>query len=595
MSNSSIRQKSALLSAAAAVSLLALSPAAAQDFDRVAPKEPNTQQPSTVQTPPKQAPAPVAERRLLLPALKGLCFVDAVGKIVRKGVVTPGVTVDPGLVLLQDPAIRQKLEAFIGKPLYTDDLPHISQAILDWYRAHNLPVVDVAFPEQDINDGTVQAVVTVYKLGQVKVEGNRWFSSDLLRGEMQLQPQDPIDFAILKSDLNRLSRNPFRSVNAVLERSDTPGNTDIALKVDDRLPLRVYASYDNDGLPVTGREEYSAGFNWGNVFGLDEQLSYRFITSPDLWRNRDRGPGHSDHPRFTAHSGNFIAPLPWGDTLNLFGSYVEQVPNLGPNFDQVGHSVQLGARYQKDLPALGALAQQVQVGFDYKRSDNNLAFGGTGIFSAATNVEQFLLIYDGTYNDNWGQTAVENQFVWSPGGMSDGNTTSRFVASGTNGARANYVYDNLQVTRVTYLPWQFSSVIRLDGQVAGRELLPSEQLGAGGTGSVRGYDPRVANGSQGLLASLELRSPSYSPLKAMGAGVEDSGQMLAFFDSGFVSYLHDQTNLPKHATLESVGFGVRYGVGRYLDVSFDYGWQLKAAPGAVHTGNLANISVTLAY
>jgi hemolysin activation/secretion protein len=169
------------------------------------------------------------------------------------------------------------------------------------------------------------------------------------------------------------------------------------------------------------------------------------------------------------------------------------------------------------------------------------------------------------------------------------------VASGVNGAKASYVYDNLQVTRVTYLPWQLSSVIRLDGQLAGSELLPSEQLGAGGTGSVRGYDPRTANGSQGLLASLELRSPSYSPLRALGAGVEDSGQLLAFFDSGFVSYLHDQTNLPRHATLESIGFGVRYGIGRYLDVSFDYGWQLKAAPGEPHTGNLANISVTLAY
>ena len=594
MSNS-IGKKTAVLSAAAAFSLLTLSSASAQDFERVAPKELKTQQPPTVQAPEKPPSPPVAQHRLLLPALKGLSFVDAVGKIARKGIATPGITADPNLVLLSESEIRNQLEAFLGKPLYTDDLPKISQTVLDWYRAHNLPVVDVAFPEQDINSGTVQAVVTVYKLGQVKVEGNRWFSSNLLKSEMELQPQDPIDFAILKTDLNRLSRNPFRTVNAVLERSDTPGDTDIALNVNDRLPLRVYASFDYDGLPVTGRGEYSAGFNWGNVFGLDHQLSYRFITSPDLWRDRNRGPGHSDDPRFTAHSLNYIAPLPWGDTLNLFGSYVQQVPNLGPNFDQVGHSLQMGARYQKDLPALGALAQQIQVGFDYKRSDSNLAFGGTGIYSSATNVEQFLLIYDGTYNDSWGQTAVENQIVWSPGGMSDGNTTARFVASGVNGAKANYVYDNLQVTRVTYLPWQLSSVIRLDAQVAGSELLPSEQLGAGGTGSVRGYDPRSANGSQGLLASLELRSPSYSPLMALGAGVEDSGQLLAFFDSGFVSYLHDQTNLPRHATLESVGFGVRYGIGRYLDVSFDYGWQLKAAPGNAHTGNLANVSVTLAY
>jgi hypothetical protein len=36
-------------------------------------------------------------------------------------------------------------------------------------------------------------------------------------------------------------------------------------------------------------------------------------------------------------------------------------------------------------------------------------------------------------------------------------------------------------------------------------------------------------------------------------------------------------------------------IGRYLDLRFDYGWQLTKAPGATHTGNLADLSVTLAY
>jgi hemolysin activation/secretion protein len=580
---------------ALAVTLLAASPAWAQDFNRVAPSQPKPQQPGTI-TPPVATPiVPAAINKLLLPELKGLRFVDSVQKIVRTGVQGSGVDVEPSLALLNDPAIKDKLAVFLGKPLHANDLPQISQTILDWYRAHQLPVVDVAFPEQDINSGTVQAVVTVYRLGQVKVEGNQWFSSDVLRGEMQLQPGSPIDFTILKDDLNRLNRNPFRQVNAVLERSDVAGDTDIALKTQDRLPLRVYASFDNDGLPVTGRDQYSVGFNWGDVFGLDQQFSYRFITSPDLWQTRDRGVGHSDDPRFMAHSINYLAPLPWGDTLNIFGSYVQQVPNLGPNFDQVGHSLQMSLRYEKSLPMFGTLSQQIQVGFDFKRSDNNLAFGGTQIFASTTNVEQFLLIYDGTREDAYGQTALENTFVYSPGGLSDGNSTAVFAASGVTGANANYVYDNLQITRLTYLPWQMSSVIRLDGQIASAELLPSEQLGAGGYDSVRGYDPRAANGSQGLLASVELRSPSYHPLQTLGAKIEDTGQVLVFYDAGFVSDVHDQTGQAKSASLQSIGFGARYGIGRYLDLRFDYGWQLTASPGATHTGNLADVSITLAY
>jgi len=584
-----------LVATSAITVLLAFAPALAQDFNRVAPSQPKPQPPGTVTTPEQKPIVPVANNQLLLPTLKGLRLVAAAKEIVRAGVQNAGIDVVPGLSLLNDPAVKGQLSAFLGKPLHANDLPRISQIILDWYGAHNLPVVDVAFPEQDIDSGTVQAVVTVYRLGKVKVEGNDWFSSGLITGEMKSTPGTPIDISVLKSDLNRLNNNPFRQVGAVLARSDVPGDTDVELKVRDRLPLRVYASYDNNGLPVTGRDEYSVGFNWGNVFGLDHQLSYRFITTPDLWQTRDRGAGHSDEPRFMAHSVSYTAPLPWGDTLSAFGSYVQQVPNIGADFDQVGHSVQMSLRYQKSLPMTGSMTQQLEVGFDYKRSDNNLAFGGTAIFASATNVEQFLLAYDATRPDTWGQTAVENQFVYSPGGLSNGNKTAVFVASGVAGARANYIYDNLQVTRVTYLPWQMSSVIRLDAQLASGELLASEQLGAGGVDSVRGYNPRTANGSQGVLASFEVRSPSYSPLQKLGAAVDDTGQLLAFYDTGFVSDLHQQTGQGKSASLQSAGFGARYGIDRYLDLSFDYGWQLSRAPGATHRGNLANVSVTFAY
>lgn len=581
---------------AMALTLLAASPAWAQDFNRVAPNQPKPQEPGTITPPAAEPAAPAVPDKLLLAELKGLRFVDNVQKIVRTGVQGSGVTAEgDDLALLNDPAIKDKLAAFLGKPLNATNLPQISQTILDWYRAHALPVVDVAFPEQDITGGTVQAVVTVYRLGEVKVEGNEWFSSDVLKSEMQLKSGEPIDFTVLKGDLNRLNRNPFRQVNAVLERGTAPGNTDIALKTQDRLPLRVYASYDNDGLPVTGRDQYSAGFNWGDVFGLDHQLSYRFITSQDLFQSRDRGAGHSDDPRFMAHSVSYTAPLAWGDEINAFGSYVQQVPNLGPNFDQVGHSLQFGLRYEKVLPMIDAVSQQLQVGFDYKRSDNNLAFGGTQIFASATNVEQFLLIYDATRPDDYGQTAVENQLVFSPGGMSHGNNTAVFVASGVTGASADYFYDNIQVTRLIALPEQMTSIVRLNAQIASSELLPSEQLGAGGYDSVRGYDPRTANGSQGLLASIELRSPTYHPLQESNAGVEDSAQFLVFYDAGFVADKVQQTALPKSASLQSAGFGVRYGISRYLDLRFDYGWQLTAPPGAAHAGNLADLSITVAY
>jgi hemolysin activation/secretion protein len=580
------------LAAAFVLTVLACMPAHAQDFDQVAPKQPVPAQPGgAVSGVPAPSAAPADGGKQLLPELKGLRLVSGLDQLQRNGVDQPGLHIE-ALPLLDDPQERDRLQAFLGKPLAAGDLPKISQVIVEWYRGHDRPVVDVNFPEQDVTSGTLQVVVTEYKLGKIRFDGNRYFSSDVLAGEMQLQPGDPINLNTLKTDLNMLNRNPFRSVNAVLEKSDTPGNTDLDMKTDDRFPLRGYLSFDNTGLPIAGRDRYSAGLNWGDAFGLDQQLSYQFITSPDLWRNRNRGAGLSDDPRFMAHSLTWLAPLPWGDALSAFGSYVQQVPDLGPDFGQVGHNLQLSLRYQKTLAPLGSLFQELQFGFDHKRSDNNLAFGGTQVFNSATNIDQFLLIYGITRPDAWGQTAVQNSVVYSPGGFSDGNTSAAFVASGVNGAKARYFYDNLQITRLTQLPFDLSWLTRASGQLADGELLPSEQLGAGGFDSVRGYDPRAASGTQGFLLSNEVRSPSWGPLHALDSDIADSGQALVFHDYGYVGFENDQTNLARHTELQSVGVGLRYGLGRYLDVRFDYGWQLQRLPGASKLGNLASISVT---
>jgi hemolysin activation/secretion protein len=576
--------------------LLCAAAASASDFDRIAPRQPTARTPSSLAAAPAISAAPgIPASATLIDSLRAIRFVSSASDVVTSGSTGRGILIQD-LPFLDTPEIRIQLRPFLGQPLTGAQLSQISAIVVGWYRRHNHPLVDVAFPEQDLSTGVLQAVVTEFRVGRVRVAGNRWFNAGLVIQELGLGGGDTVDFNRLNNGLNTINRNPFRSVGITLQKSAEPGATDIALNVQDRFPLRLYTTTDNTGVPVTGRDRYAIGLNWGNVFGWDHQLSYQFITSPDLWRTRDRGPGLSNAPRFTGHSFTYRAPLPWGDVIDVFGAYVAQVPDLGPDFGQVGHSLQFGGRYTMPLWSKGAFTQQLQLGFDYKRADSNLAFGGASVFSSATNVEQFLAVYDGTLTDRYGQTALENTLTYSPGGFSQGNSTAVFQASGVTGARANYVYDNVQLTRVTALPWKASAVLRLTGQFASTELLPSEQLGAGGLDSVRGYDERAASGSDGYLASFELRSPPLSPLRHL-IGVEDQGQLLAFFDYGNVSYKNVQSaSAPRTTELQSTGVGLRYGIGRYLDVRFDYGWQLKRLPAAgTHLGNLATVSVTLGY
>ena len=574
---------------------LAPSLAMAQDFDRIAPQEPAAGEGGGLKLPgPPQAAPETGKDKTILPTLEGIVVRTAPGDVVKAGVAKRGVdasALSGGDAAALDTALRP----FIGKPLKQSDLSAISRAAIEIFRARGKPLVDVTFPPQDVTSGTVQLLVMEFRLGKIDVSGNEWFGTSQYRNGVAQTAGKPIDVDRLKRGINQLNANPFRQVNAVLKPGASLGETDIGLRVKDRFPLRVYASYDNTGLRTTGRDRWSAGFNWGNAFWAGHRLSYQFTTSGDLLKNRDRGPGLPDDPRFMAHSLTYTVPLPWLDTLEVFGSYDQQVPDIGPYFGQVGESWQASLRYRHDLPALNWANQSVMAGFDYKSSNNDLAFGGVQIFASKTEVDQFLLGYDLTAADDWGQTSFNNTLYLSPGGMSSDNTDSAYAAAGQAGVDSHYVYDTATITRVTRLPKGASWVARLKGQMADGNLPSSERLGAGGTDSVRGYEERALNRSEGLLLSNELRSPSFRLLGRAVNGLNDQAQLVAFWDYAWLIGPDQVSGVSQQAAIQGAGVGARYVLDRYLSVRFDMGWQLRRLPGKAERGERAAVSVTLSY
>jgi len=87
---------------------------------------------------------------------------------------------------------------------------------------------------------------------------------------------------------------------------------------------------------------------------------------------------------FRAHSGSFTQPLPWRHTLTLFAAYADTVGRLPEPFTLGGFSWQTGVRYEIPLPhfSLGDYNHSLVAGFDFKRANTNLAFGGPDLKTA---------------------------------------------------------------------------------------------------------------------------------------------------------------------------------------------------------------------
>jgi hemolysin activation/secretion protein len=354
------------------------------------------------------------------------------------------------------------------------------------------------------------------------------------------------------------------------------------LQASDRRPFRVYTGIDNRGFRQLGLWEYEAGVNWGNAFGAGHVLSYQFTRSLE--------------GRFTAHSASGVFALAPKSKLLVFGSYSTVRPKIAEGFDNVGHSGQASVRYSRSLPRIGRATGSVQVGYDYKFTDNNLEFAGVEIIDSKIEIHQFPVNVVLNVPDRMGQTSLSSDLVLSPGDLSGDNSDAAFEAL-VPGAKARYAYGRLAVTRITRLPQSATWVVRGALQATSGNLPNSEQIGGGGSGSARGYYPDTAVGSTGVILSNELRLAPVSPSALLGrrSTIDDSLQAGVFYDFVDIRQPDKVPGASAPARLESVGVLLNYTAGRNLDLSVDGGLQLRRGPNETKKGGYVAMSLTVSF
>ena len=543
------------------------SPAAAQAWRDVAP-QPTPQAPRSASS-PSASQTQADSARIAVERLAGLVFEPA-------GASTAASPAQHGRIVAQelpvlDEAFLQQFAPDLDKPLTFGRLAEIRRAVVEHYRAAGKPLVDVFVPEQDVSSGVVRIDIAEFRLGRVQARGNNYFSSRLLEREMPLEPGGPILQSAVSSGLAVLNANPYRRVDVVYAPGEVTNTTDVMLQTEDRLPLRVNAGYDNEGVPELGRDRFFAGLGYGNLFGLDQQIAYQFTASNDFFSGNPDIEGRPNRARFMAHALSYTAPLPWLDSIELFGVYAQSTPRLPDTFGQTGISAQLSFRYDLRLPTINDATQLLQIGYDFKRSNNDLEFGGAQVFNSNTHIHQFVLLYDISKPTEAGSAHAAATLVASPGRLDNSNNDAAFNTA-RQGATPRYMYMQLTASRATALGAGFTLITNGTFQWTPNTLLPSEEMGLGGESSVRGYDPYVVLGDRGWNIQTEVRTPAVS-LGTSNAVL----QPFVFFDAGRVWTTIDQPAENNPGLLAGVGAGVRLQWSRFLDFRCVYGAPLRAA------------------
>jgi hemolysin activation/secretion protein len=555
----------------------------AQDFEQIAPKQPAKEGTGSVVNPNPPKSLPGANGEVLVAELKGVRLLSNPKQVVPEGPEKKR-GLDPGdVTLAQQPDFPAVVTPYLGQPVTQKSLAELTRAIVAYYRDHDRPVVNVYVPEQAITSGYVQVVVVESRLEKVDATGAKWFSNDMLKHEVSLRPGEPISGGRLRSDVAWINRNPFLQTDVLMAPGDAPGTTDLLVRTQDRFPLRVYAGYEDTGNKFTGDDRLLAGVNYGNLFGLGQQLSFQYEQAP----NKNQ---------FVSESGTWVIPLPWKHQLTIFGSYAATDAGLGSQFESGGVNWQISGRYEIPLPSTAHFNESVTGGYDFKRNNNNLLFGVASVSNSTTDVDQFVLSYQAALQDDYGNTSASVTGFYNPGGFSAYDDGGDY-AQQRGDAPDSYVYGQFTLDRVTRLPADFSWTVRGELQFSDANLLPSEQFGLGGDDTVRGYEEREVNGDDGFLLSTELATPPVSIGEALGWTVfKDNLQFLGFVDYGGTS-LHSVTaaDVNPQTNLLGVGPGLRYVINPYVSVRFDYGFQLIRTDFGTGEHSRGHVGVVISY
>ncbi len=144
---------------------------------------------------------------------------------------------------------------------------------------------------------------------------------------------------------------------------------------------------------------------------------------------------------------------------------------------------------------------------------NNL--GALQLSNTKIEIFQFSLGYRETIQGKKGVTQFDIRGRYSPGNFNNHNSDANFQRTRLLSS-SDYFYALGSIEHQRRLREDWSLRAKITGQAANQNLQPSEQLGAGGYDTVRGFDQRVARGDNGFWSTVELTLPDHWVVPSTG-------------------------------------------------------------------------------
>ncbi|MCX5709192.1 MAG: hypothetical protein NT088_00435 [Candidatus Omnitrophica bacterium] len=373
-----------------------------------------------------------------------------------------------GSTIFKPEDFKPLYENFIGKKVTYRELDFIINKIKDKYKGKSYLTTSAFLPEQEVKNGVVEIRIIEGKMGELKIEGNKYFSTPLIKKYFHLKKNDLLSIQTLQRDILRLNQNSDLELKATIAKGGAPETTDVILKATEKLPYHAGLSVDNQGTRLVGKYRESLTLRSSNLTGNLDSL---FINT--LYSGRSFGESVS----YT---------LPIGTNGTKFGLDITYFRmKLGEEYkpnDITGETQDYTPHVSWEL----ALSEDYQANLDVGLEIKSIIKRTSG---SQTSDDQLRLPYFGlnfSKMDNYGQTTFAPKMVFGTSGFMGASSRNHPSASRANTGGEFYKYEQY-LGRIQRMPFGSYISARSQLQLASRTLPSSEQLQLGGANTIRGY------------------------------------------------------------------------------------------------------------
>lgn len=496
----------------------------------------------------QEAPVPLPQIEDQRPSSE-LTLEDISGKILVKKFVLNGVTRFQSVDFVE--ILQKYKDAHVG----ITELNEVAGLIQNFYRQKGYITSFAYVPVQKIENNTVEIRVVEGCVGNISVDGAKYFNPEDIRKKAKLYAGEIILYKNLMQRLKKINRHPDLSVKAVLLPGEKAETTDVALKVTDNLPKHIYLGFDNRGTKYTGKSRFNTSYVDNNFLGHEDIFSVKYLQS-----NEHLYSGSVDY--------NF--PLNTNDTrLGVYGSYVKV--EVGREFSAVdakGKAATGGLYLNHPLWDEEYSRGNLSFGLDFKRNKNY-------ILNTVSSDDELSVVKCGlslNKDDSLGATFLTGE---AHSGIAHfaGSMDKIDPKASRLGAGGEFLKYKVSGLRRQNLPFSAFLLLSAKSQYTEDKLVSCEQFYIGGADTVRGYPELEFMGDYGYNASAELRTPAYLLPRRLWNKI----QLAYFVDYGWVYLKEPLAGQRRDESLLGAGLGLRLTPWKNWQIKLDWGFPLDPA------------------